>query len=224
MDPTILTFLFAALTFIYPVKYYLRMVKMRFMFYVSVLMLIAVIFHMIAYYGLINWGIIFYDLSEFLSNVFILISAVYIFSGLHDYVYEDRFKALKTIVPLPFVILAETELFWSSYISFFLLGGVIVLNILSLVYAYKLYRARREGSLYWLILFGFIFLLSITVLVYSAVEILEVIGGGALLEMYESLFNFIKAFLYLVLGLVLLYSAYYHNRNVRPLIEKLANL
>ncbi len=224
MDPTLLTFLVAALIFIYPIKYYLRMVKMRFMFHVAVFMMIAVIFHMIAYYGLVNWGIFVYDFSEFLSNVFILVSAVYIFTGLHDYIYEDRFKALKTVIPMPFVILAETELFWSSYISFFLLGGVISLNVLSLIYAYKLYKARREGSLYWLILFGFIFLLSITVLVYSAVEILEVVGGGALLEMYESLFNFIKAFLYLILGLVLSYSAYYHDRNVRPLIEKLANL
>ena len=225
MDIVVPLYILAVLVFLYPLVYYFKLRSNRYMFYVSVLVVLATVFHMFSYYGLMSNNIGIYDVSEFIANLFILFTAIVLFKNLHGLVYENKLSVTASIVPLPILLFTQGGgLFLSATPSFVLFGMIFVLNVLSLYYSYLLYRARSRGSMYWLILFMFILILTITTTVYMVIEVMEFIGLEEFIETYEVTLNIVKATLYIIIGLTMAYSSYYHNKKVLPLIKELEEL
>lgn len=142
----------------------------------------------------------------------------FLFVGIHGYLYTRKSKILLSIAPIGLLLIkAETALpSVSLLVAYFFLGVTSLFTFLVFILAMIVYRIRKGGSAFWLLIALFALFLLIAPVSSAVVSFMEKTGSvqEGLSHLVKSLFIFIANLTFFGVGL-------YYNKKIYPIVKEL---
>jgi len=214
---------------------YMRLKRQRFIAVFSVLYLISTLIATVSLFYLELGNETVYALGELIMSIIDLLAGLALIINLHRIIYIRRIEVV-SMLPIPllyfltnFVIgepsikaLADEVAFTAELTSLIFLGASMTLYLGATYFGYQIYKERKGGSMYWLILSITMFIIFITQLSFFIIEISEELFlTGITLGIIRYLSLLTRGILTLIVVVILNILSWYYKTRILPLLEKI---
>ena len=176
---------------------------------------------------ILSWLVYFYRGPVFsippfyVAGILLLLLTFLLYKLVHDEIYVKRGKIVFSISLYPFLLwqIGETvgelrDLISNSYSLG--LGFILAINLLTIYYAYELYKEMKGGAFIWILIAVYVVSLFIASLFAVIATYFNLLGVFTDIDSFQ--YNLITL---LLPDIVMVLTAYYYSNKIKPLLKEL---